>query len=362
MKVGILTWYDVLNYGSFFQAYALQETLKEMEYEVEILRHDRVLPDYYGNRLTQRDLVGILKWLRNQSPNRSRNRRHTKVKCDTFNSAREKYLSVGAHFSKTDADCVLIGSDQIFDINGMYYPFQFGGGVSCSHIGTYAPSFGETTLECLRQSEHYGEIVESIRRLSAVNARDRNTQQILAEIRGEKPEIVLDPTLLYSFKKEKETWNKRLVSEKYCLIYTWGGFTTSEVFSKQCIQFARNNGLKLVSVGEIRPWCDIQYAAASPVEFFELFMHADMVLTNMFHGTCFSIIMEKPFYSFVMSHNENKLGGLLRELGLESQIVRAPDITNRELPIIDYCELKATLDILRNNSIKDLLLEIGENG
>lgn len=339
MKIGILTWYDVLNYGSFFQAYALQETLKEMGYEVEILRHDRVLPDYYGNRLTQRDLTGVLKWIRNQSPNRSRNRRFTKEKYDIFYTSRERYLNIGAHFSETDADEVLIGSDQIFDINGLYYPFQFGKGITCNKIGTYAPSFGETTMECLRHSEHYGEIVESIRRLSAVNARDHNTQQILVEIRGEKPEIVLDPTLLYSFKKEKETWNKRLVSEKYCLIYTWGGFTTSEAFSKQCIQYARNNDLKLVSVGEIRPWCDIQYAAASPVEFFELFMYADMVLTNMFHGTCFSIIMEKPFYSFVMPHNENKLGGLLDSLQLKSQRLEDPMCLGGKIPTVPYSEI-----------------------
>ena len=361
MKVGILTWYDVLNYGSFFQAYALQESLREMGHEAEILQHDRILPDYYDNKLTQASLSGVLRWLRNQSPNRRRNRRLTKEKYEAFYSAREDFLNIGAHYSEVNADVVLIGSDQIFDINGMYYPFQFGKGVSCSRIGTYAPSFGETTLERLRQSEHYEEIEESIRGLAAVNARDRNTQQILEEIRGEKPEIVLDPTLLYSFQKEKETWNKRLVSERYCLVYTWGGFTTSEAFSKQCIQFARNNGLKLVSVGEIRQWCDAQYAAASPVEFFELFMHADMVLTNMFHGTCFSIIMGNPFYSFVMPHNENKLGGLLRDLGLDAQIVRTPTLSDRKLPTIDYRGLSTTLREKRDTSAKELIAGIAEN-
>lgn len=348
MKVGILTWYDVLNYGSFFQAYALQETLKEMGCQPELLRHDRIMPDYFGNRLS---LTNIHQWFRNQSPNRVKNRRLAKEKYEKFTEARQEYLDIGAHYSETDADLVLIGSDQIFDINGLYYPFQFGKGISCGNIGTYAPSFGETTLERLQRSEHYEEIKKSVCNLSVVNARDANTQHILSVLGRETAPLVVDPVLLYSFKKEKEKWNNRLISEKYCIVYTWGGYTTSESFAKQCVRFAKENNLCLVSLGEIRRWCDIQYAAASPIEFFELFRYADMVLTNMFHGTCFSILMEKPFYSFVMPHNENKLGGLLKFFALDSCLVSAPDALKMEPPLLDDQQVRNDLQQKRHTSM-----------
>lgn len=339
MKVGILTWYDVLNYGSAFQAYALQESVKSLGCDVEILQHDRILPDYFSNKLKDKSIIGILKWFRNQTPSRSKNRHLTKRKYKKFERFRNEYLNVGSRFDECKDDCVLIGSDQIFDINGMYYPFQFGKGISCEKVGVYAPSFGETTYEKVRESDYYDEIVESINNLNFLNARDQNTQYILSQVTGKEIPITIDPVLLYDWEKEKEMWNDRLINEPYCIVYTWGGTTTSEKFAQKCCEFARKNNLKLVSVGEVRNWCDIQYADASPIEFFELFMYTDMILTNMFHGTCFSIIMEKPFYSFVMPHNENKLGGLLNFLGLQTQIAGNIDDLILEIPKINYSEI-----------------------
>lgn len=355
MKAGILTWYDVLNYGSAFQAYALQELLKENGADAEILLHDRKMPDYFGNKLNEKSIIGILRWLRNQTPARSKYRKETKAKFDSFIEFRNDYLNITNHYSTTDVDVVFIGSDQIFDINGMFYPFQFGGNVSCEKINTYAPCFGETTYDKLIVSSHYEEICNNIKKLNAVNARDENTKTILKNILNKDIDIVLDPTLLYSFKKEKEKWNKRLIDDKYCLIYTWGGFTVTSEFAESCKRFAKENDLKLVSVGERRDWCDIQYASASPIEFFELFMYADMVLTNMFHGTCFSILMGRPFYSFVMPHNENKLGGLLQFLNLDSQIVKNCENLKIQIPNIDYNAVNKTLDKKRIISLQNLL-------
>lgn len=351
MKSGILTWYEVLNYGSVFQAYALQEILKGCGADAEILLHDRKIPDYFGNKIEDKNPIGLLRWLRNQTPARAKYRKETKAKFDSFIEFRKKFLKIKNHYSNAAIDTAFIGSDQIFDINGMYYPFQFGKGINCKNINTFAPSFGETTYDKLISSPHFEEISENLKKLNVVNARDENTKIILEKILNKKIDIVLDPTLLYPFEKEKEKWNKRLVNEKYCLIYTWGGTTITPEFANCCKNFAKENDLKLVSVGERRNWCDIQYASASPIEFFELFMYADMVLTNMFHGTCFSILMERPFYSFVMPHNENKLGGLLKFLNLESQIVTDCGSLKMQIPHIDYKILNSVLTKQRQSSI-----------
>lgn len=361
MNVGILTWYDVLNYGSVFQAYALQEQIKNLGNSVEILRHDRILPSYYSNKMGGKGILSVFRWIRNQTPGRVRYRSETKKKYEAFEDFRKEYLNIDEHYSNSNNDVVIIGSDQVFDINGMYYPFQFGQGIQCMNIGTYAPSFGETTLESLKQSEHFIEIVNSIRKIGVVNARDINTETILADIRKHAIDIVIDPVLLYPFIAEKKMWNERLIKDKYCIVYTWGGYTTNKLFSEKCSRFAKANSLKLVSVGEYRPWCDIQYSAASPIEFFELFMHADMVLTNMFHGTCFSIIMQRPFYSFVMPHNENKLGYLLKSLNADSQILVSPDQLGTEMPSIDYHTINQILNEKRHFSNQCLIKAINNN-
>ena len=228
MNIGILTWFDVLNYGSAFQAYALQEVLRNQGFEVEILRHDRVLPDYYGNKIRGRRIKHYIEWLRNQTPRRIKYRIETKKKYDAFEQFRSNYLNVGSHYSNASDDIIIIGSDQIFDINGMYYPFQFGGGISSKIISTYVPSFGETTYKNLQLSENSHEIKENIKKLYSVNARDDNTKHILSIIRNEKIEVVLDPVLLYGFTDEKCKWNTRLIKEEYCIVYTWGGYTTGK--------------------------------------------------------------------------------------------------------------------------------------
>ena len=192
----------------------------------------------------------------------------------------------------------------------------------------------------------------AIRKFAAHSARDNNTMEILEILTGKKPDRVLDPVLLYGFKKEKKDWNERLIKDRYLIIYAWGGTTVSVEFAENVQAFARKNGLKTVSVGDRRPWCDINYASATPIEFFELYRHCDMVITNMFHGTCFSIINEKPFYSVVMPHNQNKLKDLLEYLDLDKQILYTIDsLKEIEIPQINYSKVKENLESTKNLSM-----------
>ena len=55
-KVGIITLHRVVNYGSVLQTYALQEKIKDLGYEVEII-------DYFPQRLT---MLGMLKRIKNK--------------------------------------------------------------------------------------------------------------------------------------------------------------------------------------------------------------------------------------------------------------------------------------------------------
>lgn len=351
MKIGILTWHDVLNYGSAFQAYALQKTLIEYGNETYILSHDRKMPDYYSNKKQGKGIVGILRWLRNQTPNRRKNRLMTKRKCEGFQSFYQNELLIQEHYSSTTVDKVVIGSDQIFDIAAFYYPFQFGVGVSCTDINAYAPSFGETTRTFLNDFMKKADVEKGLKEMRVVTARDENTRSILGEVLGRDVPLVLDPVLLYGFSKEKQTWAGRMVAEKYCLVYTWGGYTTEDSFAKACVDFAHRHDLKLVSVGEIRPWCDIQFPSADPIEFFKLVKYADMVLTNMFHGTCFSIVLERPFYSFVCPHNRHKVAGILTELHLENNMKNSPDeLYNEDIPEMDYYTINILLEEKRKIS------------
>ena len=352
MKTGILTWYDVTNYGSVFQAYALQQYILKSGNDCVILSHDRIIPHVKENKLSAISIKDLLVWLRNQTPNRVINRKRELRKYKNFLSFRQKFLIVGDMYDKEkNLDIVFIGSDQMFDIKYFFYDYQFGNRVNSKMICSYAPSFGENKINDIENSKFYDSILNGLNNMAEISVRDVNSRDIVKKITNKEVPIVLDPTLLYDFKYEKNIWSSRLVKDPYLLIYSWGGSTASKEFNFQLEKFAKKNSLKTVSVGDYRKWCDYNYASAKPIEFFQLFANASMVITNMFHGTCFSILNEKPFYSLTMPHNEHKLGGLLRQFGLENQIITdLSEIGEKKLPKIEYSITNKVIQSFRNSS------------
>ena len=162
--------------------------------------------------------------------------------------------------------------------------------------------------------------------------------------------------MLYGFEKEKSEWNRRLIDEQYMVVYTWGGTSVTETFKDGVLALAKKHGLKTVLVGDRRPWCDYDYSSAPPEQFFALYRHSDLVLTNMFHGTCFAVLNEKPFYTCVMEYNKNKLGDLLHFIGLDSQrIDDLTDIPKKDIPQIDYDKVNAFLREQREKSMHYIL-------
>ena len=338
MKIGIITYYDVVNYGAVLLSYAMKQTLNSMGHDVVFLQYKREKENSNGNK-------SIINRLRRYSPNAIRARKAEEKKTQEFKDFRTKYLDIGDFYDKSqNLDLIIVGSDQIFDCKHQFNNFQFAIGAAADRVISYAPSFGEFRSTDLKSFGKKDILKSAIRKFEAHSARDNNTMEILEILTERKPDRVLDPVLLYGFEKEKKDWNERLIKENYLIVYTWGGTTVSVEFAENVQAFARKNRLKTVSVGDRRPWCDVNYASATPIEFFELYRHCDMVITNMFHGTCFSILNEKPFYSVVMPHNQNKLRDLLEYLGLGEQILYTiDDLNERKIPDINYSKVKENL-------------------
>lgn len=346
MKIGIITYYDVVNYGAVLLSYAMKQTLNSMGHDVVFLQYKREKENSNGNK-------SIINRLRRYSPNAIRARKAEEKKTQEFKDFRTKYLDIGDFYDKSqNLDLIIVGSDQIFDCKHQFNNFQFAIGAAADRVISYAPSFGEFRSTDLKSFGKKDILKSAIRKFEAHSARDNNTMEILEILTERKPDRVLDPVLLYGFEKEKKDWNERLIKENYLIVYTWGGTTVSVEFAENVQAFARKNRLKTVSVGDRRPWCDINYASATPIEFFELYRHCDMVITNMFHGTCFSIINEKPFYSVVMPHNQNKLKDLLEYLDLDKQILYTIDsLKEIEIPQINYSKVKENLESTKNLSM-----------
>ena len=99
----------------------------------------------------------------------------------------------------------------------------------------------------------------------------------------------------------------------------------SSYITEMALNVAKEKGLKVVRIcrGAYRqdsknsPILNIM--DAGPAEFLALFKKATMVMTNSFHGTVFSILFNKDFYTIVSRNadNNSRQIDLLSTLGID---------------------------------------------
>jgi hypothetical protein len=128
--------------------------------------------------------------------------------------------------------------------------------------------------------------------------------------------------------------------------------------------FCENNNLVLVSLSEkSKKYGDLEFVNASdsgPKEWLGWIENAELIITDSFHGTLFSILFQKPFYSYIKKDNkETNLGtrieNILHQLSLGYRLLTSLNSTvDQSNMIIDYSLVNNKLDALRSLSIKFL--------
>ena len=91
---------------------------------------------------------------------------------------------------------------------------------------------------------------------------------------------------------------------------------------------------------------------AGPQEFLGYFENAGFVLTNSFHGTIFSIIFQKEFYSILPQNSSSRIRDLLARLSLSNRLLDpvAPFGAIDENGI-EFADVEGTLRELRLSSL-----------
>jgi hypothetical protein len=92
---------------------------------------------------------------------------------------------------------------------------------------------------------------------------------------------------------------------------------------------------------------------SDPFLFLAYINHAEAIVTDSFHGTCFSLLLEKEFYSYVPEKTGTRIKELLDNLNLEERAFNAnslvPEIISERK--IDYLYIN---NILREKRIEDI--------
>lgn len=328
MKIATITFHRAHNYGAVLQAYALQNYLILSGYDTEILdyslneiqyQYNLIYTSYHPKKY--RRLLSCIKNIIKLPLKIGKLKRYNK-----FNNFINKKLILSKKirsYKKLNSfsnkyDVIIVGSDQVWNpevTKGINPYFFLDFGSSDKIRISYAASIGKSELT----KEEKKDIRKKIKKFNSVSVRENDAAKILSESFDRSIAVVIDPTLLLTRKDYKKIEEKVENLENYILVYT-------TEMSQKIIDFAKKlskyNNLKIVSLNRVneKEW---EYFEASPGEFLTLIKNAKYVITNSFHGTCFSIIYEKDFIVIPHTTRGVRITELLDKSNLSDRIIKS---------------------------------------
>jgi len=305
-SVGIITFYDGINYGAFFQAYSLYKVLETVfNLDTEFVNYKSCRHWFLENLVFYHKLYS-LKYLRDNV-----------VKIYKFKKLQRKLkksrkILFRSQLVKNKYDYVFYGSDEIWNFKNPlvgYNTLYFGHNVDSIKI-SYAPSFGSVSSKTKLPAE----VIKGLSSFKNISVRDKNSQKIIFNNLKRNVPIVLDPTLLIDKTLDPITPPIR----DYVLVYTT---SLDSQLVNSIKKFAAKREKKLVSIGYYYSWCDRSYVDIGSEEWLGFYKHADFVVTSMFHGTIYAIKNKKNFVSIITKYRKNKISNFLEDVGLEDRIL-----------------------------------------
>lgn len=311
-RIGILTlFYRNYNYGGILQAYSTYTFLKtngydcnEINYsseEIRQLQRKHIIlsglshPFSFINNIV-RHRIGALQYKKIYPD-------YPVVKAfDTFMKSEFTQTSLTTDTtinSLSDSfDVVIVGGDQVWNPTwtDKNYFLDF---VKSGKKVAFSCSIGKDMLT----NEERQILKKRITNIDIVSVREDLANKILLKL-GIKSEQVPDPVFLLTKDHWKHFGRSPLQSnDHYVFSYLLG---EDKERRNQIKAFAKKNGLKLVTIPNLsnrinkndKDYADIDVIDAGPKEFVGLIANAEYVMTDSFHGTAFSLILNKPFRCF----------------------------------------------------------------
>lgn len=350
MKIGILTQPLYTNYGGLVQCYALQTVLQRMGHETVILQREfnrkytfKGACLYYVKHFVKLLMGKQSSWHYSVSKGK---RDYIARYTSKFIKKNIKPRSKPCHTTEQlkhevqllKLDAIIVGSDQVW--RPYYSPCQtnyfldFLSEDSSVKRISYAASFGGD--DWTFSEELTNQCAVLLKRFNSVSVREQSGIHLCKKHFGVDAVQVLDPTMLLEPMDYKAlvSKNKAIIGNLFCYVLD------RSVQKKKIIQLiADKTGLKpfesmpILSDSTWNLYGEIDKCVYPPVEdWLSSFMEAEMVITDSFHGTVFSIIFNKPFW---VIGNEGRgmarFNSLLSMFNLEDRLINASSLDKENL-------------------------------
>ncbi|MDI3236270.1 polysaccharide pyruvyl transferase family protein [Exiguobacterium antarcticum] len=354
-KIGVLTFHRSLNYGAVLQAYGLVKTIEKLNYEAEII-------DYRNNELEKRDsfkrFYSTKGFVRSafqiiESPMWFIRRKRFDDFLETIGISNKLVGGIDTK-SAQQYSKIVVGSDQVWNYRVTDSDSNYLLGEITDHFkkASYAASFGISDIP----NEKKGMYSKYLKSFNSISVREPAGANIVMEMGLDKPQVVIDPSLLLT----KNEWlevanksNKKYVKpgQKYLVIY-------QRAFSKTLVEFAKKlaeiKNIEIVTInGNPRqPLKAIYVQTAGPSEWLDIINNAEYVITNSFHGVALSLNLNKELYVELLDEKfgvNSRLENIIDIFKIKSRVINNVNFGKEEK--VNYTEVNELMFKYRKESL-----------
>ena len=356
-KAALITVHIGSNFGSNLQTIATCEVLKHVGYETIVVNYipnrvtntaifKREIKDGYSMRSFVRGCAQLLV----DCINRVIYKRYMKRFC-TLTKAVYSNEDFGKWVNKNlkKMDFYITGSDKVWNSHynegvDLHY---FWNGVVGNKIA-YSSSIGAVQIGDKERNVFY----KYLSQYKAVSVRELQAKDLLKEIHINSTQV-LDPTFMLRRQDWANFASSRIIKKAYILVYIPYNIVDKDLIYNTVNNIAKEKNLIVVTFS----WnwqkdnrADYTARYSSPGDFLSLMIHADCVVTNSFHGTAFSVNLNKDFWVYMPSKFPSRIESILKLCKLDDRVL-SEVITNEQIvQRINYEQVNDILDEERNKA------------
>jgi hypothetical protein len=368
MKIAILTRPCGKNYGGIFQCLALQNILAGYDHDVKVIKFESKIK----NGILRKILIFFsvcsnAKDLYNFFHDTIRAFFYHRTKPLSLEMMRKRLDFVNSHINFTEKvdefsigklaqefDAIIVGSDIVWTGLGrrfLSYLFDWNPEFEGMRI-SYAACSPTNSVPFFNRKK----IKKLFSQFNALSVRDTTTYELVYNISGLKPSIVVDPTFLYNY----ECFiGPAIHLEPYIFAYVLGDRIKGKGGQQTVIsQIKKKYGdMKIIAVViadvslDAENFADEVVYNASPEEWLNLLYHAAFVYTDSFHGCIFSLKYQKPFLGYYSSaRRSSRLKDMAKRYHIDKYIVSSIRDMETKKSLEDKIDFDSINPIINNNN------------
>ena len=197
-----------------------------------------------------------------------------------------------------------------------------------------------------------------LNRIDYISVRESKGVELVKEVSGRDATLVLDPTLLLNVTEWKKIAINPIDSTPYLFCYF---LKNDHRYTEAIKRLAEKKGLKVKGIStrhEDKEWMEVlDEHQNGPREFVGWIKNSNLVITDSYHGTIFSLLFNRPFITIERFEDQDiinqnsRINQLKDYFGINDNIVKCNEKTELTVNKVDRELIEYKLLELREKSL-----------